>query len=102
MNSGSKYQTSYDETGVPYVSDLTPDSWQAGLEARLRHLNGERESYGERGIATLILRLTGVMQSKWSLFQAEVGAYLSGLSLLVLIVLDSGPKVKDVVGGATI
>ncbi len=84
MNSGSKYQTSCDETGFPYVSDLTPDSCQAGLEARLRHLIGERESYGERGNSTLILRLTGAMQSKWSLLQAKVGAYLSGLSLLVL------------------
>ena len=55
-----------------------------------------------RIIAAPILVLTGTMQSRWELSQIQVGAYLSGLFLLALIVLAFAPETKDVVEGELI
>ncbi|MEE2675604.1 MAG: MFS transporter [Planctomycetota bacterium] len=52
-----------------------------------------------RIIAAPILVLTGTMQSRWELSQIQVGAYLSGLFLLALVVLAFAPETKDAVEG---
>ena len=39
------------------------------------------------------------MQSRWELSQIQVGAYLSGLFLLALVVLAFAPETKDAVEG---
>ena len=52
-----------------------------------------------RIIAAPILVLTGTMQSRWELSQIQVGAYLSGLFLLALVVLAFAPETKDTVEG---
>ena len=52
-----------------------------------------------RIIAAPILVLTGTMQSRWALSQIQVGAYLSGLLLLALVVLAFAPETKDTVEG---
>ncbi len=52
-----------------------------------------------RILAAPMLILTGTMQSKWALTEVEVGAVLSVLFLLALVVLAFAPETKDAAEG---
>ena len=52
-----------------------------------------------RILAAPILILTGAMQSKLQLSEVEIGAYLSGLFALALVVLCFAPETRDAIEG---
>ena len=52
-----------------------------------------------RILAAPILILTGAMQSKLQLSEVEIGAYLSGLFVLALVVLCFAPETRDSIEG---
>ena len=52
-----------------------------------------------RILAAPILILTGAMQSKWQLSEVQIGACLSGLFALALVVLIFAPETRDVMEG---